>query len=380
MNNDELIKKEGLDFGLFMIISILAVSGTIMIISSSSAYAYYYLSGDTYHFLRKQILWLVLGGLAMMIGLKIDLLKLKNISFWLYLLSVGLLGLVLHPAVGQKYNDARRWFSFMNQSFQPSELYKIALILFLASRLSWEKHRPDTFGKFLVYFFFIMTPVALIVMQPHMSASILIIMISFTLMFYAGAKIRYYIFSILVLIPPAIVIVNMSPYVQARINTFVNGATDPSGDGFQIMQSLYAISSGGIFGVGPGRSLRKFLYLPEPYNDFIFSIFAEEFGYIGVILLFTVFIAFMIKGYLISKNVEDRFMSYTAFGIVTMVMFQFIINIAVVTAAIPVTGMPLPFFSYGGTSFVILMGQMGLLLNISQYRKIISIADKRQLN
>jgi cell division protein FtsW len=376
MKTEEIKKTENIDFGLFIIISVLAIAGTIMIISSSSAYAYHYLNGDTYHFLRKQIIWLLLGSVALIIGLRINLVKLKNFSFILYIISILLLIFVLVPGIGQKYNDARRWYSFMNVSFQPSELYKITLVLFLSARLSWDKHRPDTFKKFLVYFMFIIIPVGLIIIQPHISASILIIMISLTLMFYAGAKIRYYIFSLAILVPVLALIVKFSDYAQSRIYTFLNAGNDPSGEGFQILQSLYAISSGGIFGVGPGKSLLKFMYLPEPYNDFIFSIFCEEYGFIGVMLLFMVFTAFMLKGYLISKNVQDKFMSYTAFGIVTMVMMQFIINVAVVTATIPVTGMPLPFFSYGGTSFVILMGQMGLLLNISQYRQNTGLAAK----
>lgn len=369
MKTEEIVKNEGIDFGLFVIIAVLAVAGTIMIISSSSAYAYYYLSGDTYHFLRKQLIWLALGSIAMLAGIRMNISKLKNYSFALYMISVFLLVLVLHPQIGQKYNDARRWFSFMNQSFQPSELYKISLILFLSARLSWDKHRPDTFGKFCVYFLFIMIPVGLIMMQPHISASVLIILISFTVIFYAGAKIRYYIASLVILIPLMIFILKFWEYARIRVTTFLDSGGSLTGDKFQITQSLYAISSGGITGVGPGRSLQKFLYLPEPYNDFIFSIFSEEFGFIGVIVLCGLFVAFMIKGYLISKNVCDRFMSYASFGIVTTVMFQFIINIAVVTDTIPVTGMPLPFITYGGSSFVLLMGQMGMLLNISQYRE-----------
>ncbi len=377
MKNSETVKKEKVDFGLFVIIAVLAVTGTIMIISSSSAYAYSYLNKDTYHFLRKQVIWLVLGSGAMLAGLKINVPKLKNYSFLLYIVSVGLLGLVLVPGIGQKYNDARRWFSFFNQSFQPSELYKTSLIFFLSARLAWDKHRPDTFGKFLIYFIFIMVPVGLIILQPHISASILIILISFTIMFYAGARIRYYLMSLMLLTPLMLIVYKASEYAQVRVKTFLESGSDPSGDGFQIIQSLYAISSGGLLGVGPGRSLRKFLYLPEPYNDFIFSIFSEEFGFLGVLILFGLFLAFMIKGYLIAGNVEDRFMSYAAFGMVTMVMFQFVINVAVVSATIPVTGMPLPFFSYGGSSFVLLMGQMGILLNISQYRKSSGLSGKK---
>lgn len=378
MKDEQIKKTESVDFGLFVIISILAIAGTIMIISSSSAYAYYYLNGDTYHFLRKQIVWLLLGAIVLVIALKINIMTLKKYSFLIYLVSVALLVLVLVPNIGQKYNDARRWYSLAGFSFQPSELFKISLIIFLSSRLSWEKHQPNTFMKFLGYFMFIVSPIALIFLQPHISASILILLISFTLMYYAGSKIKYYIFVLIILGPPIAFFIKVSDYAQARINSFLNAGSDPSGDGFQIIQSLYAISSGGVFGVGPGKSLRKFLYLPEPYNDFIFAVFSEEFGFIGVILMFTLFFAFMLKGYLISKNVDNKFMSYTAFGIVTLVMFQFIINVAVVSATIPVTGMPLPFFSYGGTSFVILMGQMGLLLNISQYRKSGGLAAKIQ--
>lgn len=360
--------KRPFDFWMFITVLILLSLGTIMIFSSSAPAAYNYMHGDTYYFLRKQLISAPLGIIAMFVMMNYDYRKLGKWSPVFLVISLVLLSLVWIPGIGRMENGARRWFSIAGQSFQPSEIAKLSVILFFAHSLSKRKDQLQNFFKGLVpYLVLIGVFAGLLMLEPHTSCTIIIGMVACIILFCAGARIKHFL---LLSTPVAALlgaVIYFSDYRRARVLSFLDPFKDPSGDGYQAIQSLYAIGSGGLFGRGLGRSLQKFLYIPEPYNDFILSVLAEELGFIGVITVMLLFLIFIWRGVKISMNAPDVFGSLAAIGITSLVAVQVIVNVAVVTSSMPVTGMPLPFFSFGGTSLVFLMCGVGILLNISRY-------------
>lgn len=263
-------------------------------------------------------------------------------------------------------------------SFQPSEVAKIGLIIFFAALLTNHKDRIQEMGKGFFYPFLFVLPVAaiLVIVQNHLSATLLIIMIVSVMMLMAGSRLKYFLtFGTMGATAGGIGLFAYAKLTKEgwfrikRFITFFDPFGDKQGDGWQIIQSLYAIGSGGLFGVGLGNSTQKYLYLPEAHNDFIFSIIAEELGFVGCIFVIVLFALFIWRGILIAIKAPDMFGSLIAVGITSMVGLQAIINIAVVTSSMPNTGMPLPFFSYGGTSLLILLASVGVLLNISRASK-----------
>jgi cell division protein FtsW len=275
-------------------------------------------------------------------------------------------------------DGAKRWVSLGFMSFQPSEIAKIGLIIFYASLLTKNKDRLHEMGKGFFYpLLFILPVIAILVgVQNHLSATILIVMIVSVMMLMAGTRLRYFL--TFGTAGAATGVTALFLYAKmtgkglfriTRLITFLDPFADVQGTGWQVIQSLYAIGSGGLFGVGLGNSTQKYLYLPEAHNDFIFSIIAEELGFVGCIFVMILFALFIWRGILIAIKAPDMFGSLIAVGITTMIGLQAIINIAVVTSSMPNTGMPLPFFSYGGTSLLILMASVGVLLNISRVSK-----------
>lgn len=354
-----------MDFWIFITIAILLAMGTIMVFSSSAAYAYSRF-GDTYYFLKRQLIWLAVGFVAMMVTANFDYRRYAKMSPWL--IGVTLVLLILTALVGIEQNGAQRWLGTSSFSFQPSEILKITLIMFLAYVMSKNYRKMGTFLTGFVMPIAITGGFALILYkQPHMSCALIIVSVTAIMMVLAGTKIRYFVGAVAAMVPIVIGIVVKMPYIMERVLTFLDPFADTSDSGYQIIQSLYAIGSGGLFGRGIGRSLQKYLYLPEPYNDFILSILAEELGFVGVIAVIFLFGLLIWRGFRVANNAPDRFGSLMAAGITALIAVQVVINIAVVTSSMPVTGMPLPFFSYGGTSLVFLMADMGILLNISRY-------------
>jgi cell division protein FtsW len=275
-------------------------------------------------------------------------------------------------------DGAKRWISLGFISFQPSELAKIGLIVFYATLLTKNKERlGEMWGGFFYPLMFLLPVIAILVgVQNHLSATILIILIIAVMMLMAGSKLRYFLtFGTIGAVTGLgalfayAKITGKGMFRITRLITFLDPFADVSDTGWQIVQSLYAIGSGGLFGVGLGSSTQKYLYLPEAHNDFIFSIIAEELGFLGCAFVIILFALFIWRGILISIKAPDMYGSLLAAGITTMVGLQAIINIAVVTSSMPNTGMPLPFFSYGGTSLLILMASVGVLLNISRASK-----------
>lgn len=358
------------DFWLLLAIIMLLGLGTMMVFSASSASAYALGKNSTaYTILKSQIMYAVIGIVGMGIVSMIDYKIIARMTLPLF--GVCIVLLVLVQLIGKTLNNAKRWLNF-GISFQPSELYKIAVILFLAYVFSKPglSYKAVRLMGIAIYMLPIAVGIGLIALQPHISCVLIIGLVMVAMMFAGRVKLPTYICmaacaGLMVAVVLGTGKVNFS-YIAERFNTFLDPEHDTSGDGYQIMQSLYAISSGGLFGKGFGRGVQKYLYLPEPYNDFILSILAEELGFVGVALVLSLFALFIWRGYKISRCAPDKFSSLTAFGITTLITVQVLMNVAVVTSSMPVTGISLPFFSYGGTSLVILMCSMGILLNISK--------------
>ena len=276
---------------------------------------------------------------------------------------------------------ARRWINIAGFNFQPSEVAKVGFILFFAAILSdvKEKGKIKKYGWGFIFPIIWLLPIiaAIFVLQNHFSATAIICVVTALQMFVAGSRILSV--GVMGLVAGGLILSGMtiknggmsfgSGFRGSRIQTWLDPFSDPTGDGWQIIQSLYAIGSGGLFGVGLGNSKQKYLYLPEPHNDFIFAVLAEELGFIGCLFVILLFVVFIWRGIIIAMRAKDNFGCLIAIGIVAMLGLEAIINIAVVTGTMPVTGMPLPFFSYGGTAIITNLVAVGILLNISRTAK-----------
>ncbi len=360
------VKKREYDFWLLFTIIVLLTMGTIMVFSASSYHALYYM-GNKYHFLIRQLIWGTVGLVAMFLVSNIDYRRIAQFSPLLMIGSIVLLVVVLIPGVGNTVNGATRWFNFGFASFQPSELMKIAIILFFSYSLSKNGDRVGKFWTGLVpYLLIVGVTDVLLFLEPHMSAIILISMVAVIILFFAGAKVWHFVAMVVPLIIPAWILITSDEYRVQRITAFMDPFKYKQGEGYQVVNSLYAIASGSLFGRGLGKSMQKYLYVPEPHNDFIFSILAEELGFIGAITVVILFLLFIWRGIRIAMNAQDKLGSLIAAGLTSLIAIEAILNIAVVTSTVPATGIPLPFFSYGGTSLVFLLISMGILLNISK--------------
>ncbi|MDI9514988.1 MAG: putative lipid II flippase FtsW [Clostridiaceae bacterium] len=359
-------RKREYDFWLLFTVMVLLAMGVIMVFSASSYYAAYNWN-NKFHFLIRQLLWSCVGLVCMFVISNIDYRRLAIISPVLMLISIVLLILVAIPGIGAKYNDARRWFNLGFTTFQPSELMKLSLIMFLSFSLAKNSGKLRFFFRGLVPYLLIVGFVdLLLLLEPHYSCAVLITLVAVVILFCAGARIFHFLAIGVPTIAAAACLVISSEYRLQRFLAFLDPFADPQGSGYQAVNSLYAIASGSIFGRGLGKSLQKYLYIPEPQNDFIFSIVAEELGFVGAFTVIVLFLLLIWRGVRISMNAPDMMGSLMAIGITSLVAIETIINIAVVTATLPVTGMPLPFISYGGTSMLFVLASMGILLNISR--------------
>ena len=354
-----------MDFTLLITIILLLGIGLVMLLSASSPSALAD-TGDSYYYFKRQLIFAILGVVAMFAISKIDYRFYQKFYIHSYVISIILLVAVL--LVGRKINGAQRWIYLTETfSFQPSEMVKFLIIVFYAGILVKNRDDLPKFKNgFLKHFFWVLPIIGLLLLQPHFSASVVILGIVVVMMLVAGCKFRHFLTAGSILIPIVIVLVVLEPYRLQRVLTFLDPWQDATGDGWQVIQSLYAIGSGGLFGVGLGDSTQKYLYIPEPHNDFIFSIIGEELGFLGCVLIILLFAVFIWRGILIAMKSPDMFGSLMAIGITALIAIQVIINIAVVTSSMPATGMPLPFFSYGGTALFIILCEMGVLLNISR--------------
>ena len=341
-----------IDFTLIITIFLLLSLGLVMLLSASSPSALSE-SGNSYAYFSKQLIFAVLGIIAMMFISKIDYRFYQK--FYKHAWWVSLLLLVLVLVAGKTINGAKRWIYVTETlSFQPSELVKILMIIFYAGILVKNRDELGLFKKgFLKHILMLAPIIGLLLLQPHFSASIVIVGICSIMMIIAGCKFWHFLaVGGSIGIPGIIALIALEPYRLQRVTTFLNPWKDATGEGWQVIQSLYAIGSGGLFGAGLGESKQKFLYIPEPHNDFIFSILGEELGFIGCTVVLILFAIFIWRGVLIAMKAPDMFGSMLAIGITALVAIQVIINVAVVTSSMPATGMPLPFFSYRRNSSV----------------------------
>ena len=361
------------DFILCITVFLLLAIGIIMVLSASAPSSLS-TNGDSYTHVRKQAGFAILGIALMFLISKIDYRFYKKYYWAIYVLSCLILLLVIVPVIGREVKGATRWINLGFGQFQPSEITKIGLIIFYAGYLSDHKNDLKSFWKgFVKPFLFLVPPIGILFfVQNHLSASLLIGLVTCTMMIVAGCRILHFTISGLVAGCGTAVglfvmqVTGSGGFRLDRIETFFNPWENATTTGYQLVQSLYAIGSGGLFGLGLGESKQKYLYIPEPHNDFIFAILAEELGFLGCLAVIVLFGIFIWRGVLSAMKAPDMFGSLLATGITALVGLQAIINIAVVTGSIPTTGMPLPFFSYGGTALVILLCAVGILLNISR--------------
>ncbi len=365
------LKAGSMDFQFLGVVIVLLSFGLIMILSASSpvAYASSSTNHDSFFYFKKQLMWAIIGGVAMFVAANYDYRKLKKWSKLALFGSLGLLILVLIPGIGVVVNDARRWIQIGPINFQPSEVAKFGVVLFMATNLAQNYKILKRFGGLMFYLVILGIFAGVIMLEPHFSCTMLILSSAAIMLFVAGARWKH----ILGLAVPAgigvVALVASAPYRLQRVTTFLDPFKDIQGEGWQIVQSLYAIGSGGIFGAGIGQSRQKYLNIPEPQNDFIFSIICEELGLFGAILVIALFAFLIYRGVKIALDAPDLFGTLLTVGIISLIAMQALVNIAVVTSSIPVTGMPLPFFSYGGTALAITMAEMGVVLNVSKHKK-----------
>lgn len=324
--------------------------------------------GDPYYFFRHQLLFGVLPGLVLMFfAQKIDYHFWKKFAFGFFAINLIFLVLVFIPGFGLNFQGASRWIKLGPFSFQPSEMLKLSLILYLAAWLEGKREKGADFFEGFVPFLAIVSVVGfLIIKQPDMGTLGIVVLIAMAVYFMSGARFQHLSFMLGAGALAFLALVKFESYRMSRLLVFLHPELDPRGIGYQINQALLAIGSGGIFGLGLGHSRQKFSYLPEPVGDSIFAIIAEELGLIGAAALVILFMIFALRGLKIAKNAPDVFGRLLAIGITSWIIFQALINISAISGLVPLTGITLPFISYGGTSIVFLMIGVGILLNISK--------------
>lgn len=359
-----------MDYVLLTAVLILLLIGVLMVYSASSVWSDYKF-GDEFFYLKRQMLFAIAGLIGIWVMVKIPYFKWVNWAVVIYIACFVLLIALFIPGVGIVRGGAKSWIGVGAFSIQPSEFMKLGLILLFAKLLPQNQHKlPNFLQGFMPMLLLILLPFGLIMLQPDLGTGVVFVLSGMLLLFIAGAKISHFIgLASLGLVGLAGLIIS-APYRISRIQAFLNPWEDPLGDGFQIIQSLYAIGPGGLMGLGFGNSMQKYFYLPEPQTDFIFSVMAEELGLIGGTFILFLFFIVVWRGFLIAVHAQDLSASLMAFGITSLIMIQVMINISVVIGLIPVTGITLPLLSYGGSSLTLTLLSLGILLNISRYATI----------
>lgn len=358
------------DFLLMLTTLLLLTFGIIMVYSASAVRAEY-INGDAFYFAKRQLLFAGVGIAAMLFIMKIDYWKWKELAKVILLVCFILLIAVLIPGVGLVRGGAQSWIGVGAFSIQPSEFMKLGMIIFLARYLSEHQKKITSFKSGLAPSLgIVFSAFGIIMLQPDLGTGTVMVGTCIVMIFISGARIRHFVFLGLIGIAGFIGLIVSAPYRIKRITSFLDPWSDPLGSGFQIIQSLYAIGPGGLFGLGLGQSRQKFFYLPEPQTDFIFAILAEELGFIGGSVILLLFSILLWRGVRVALGAPDLYGSLLSIGIISMVAIQVMINIGVVSGLMPVTGITLPFLSYGGSSLTLMLMAMGVLLNISKHSKI----------
>jgi cell division protein FtsW len=351
---------------LFGVAIVLLSAGVVMVYSASAIVAADRFH-DPYFFLKKQVFWAVLGAACLWLAIKVDYRRLEGFVLPLLIFAGILLVLVLVSPLGQAINGTRRWIRLGPVSFQPAELAKLALVLYLAAFLAKKGEVIEDLRRG------ILPPLAvagllaaLVLAQPDLGNCLTLITLTFTLLFLAGGRARHLGLILAAALPPLVVAIWAAPYRLRRIVAFLDPWSDPRGSGFQIIQSWLALGNGGIFGQGIGASRQKLFYLPESHTDFIFAIIGEELGFVGAAAVVALFVVLVWRGFRIGLRAPDPFGGYLALGITVLIATQVLVNLGVVTGLLPTKGLPLPFLSFGGSALLVTMLSTGVLLNISQ--------------
>lgn len=356
-----------IDYLLLFGIIFISIFGVLMIYSASYVWAEYKFH-DPYKFMKTQAMFLIVGYFLIILMLKVPYPKYLSKANLIFTLCFILLILVLIPGIGTIRNGSRSWFGIGSFGVQPSEFTKLGMIIFTSKYLAHnEKILNNIKNGVLPILAVLMLVFGLIMLQPDFGTGVIIVMSIIVLLFVSGVKMGFFIRMGILGLLGVVGLIIVAPYRMQRIVSFLNPWSDPLGSGFQIIQSLYAIGPGGLLGLGFGNSIQKHFYLPEPQTDFIFAIISEEFGFLGILIVAGIFLLIIQRGFHIAIHCENKFGKYLAFGITFQLAFQAILNLMVVVGLIPVTGVTLPFLSYGGSSLLITMISMGILLNISKY-------------
>lgn len=395
----ELRARGPVDLPFLMLTLLLLAIGLIMLLSASSYAARYAAAagynpsegvmGDPFYFFKHQGLYAILGVVVMLVVSRFDYQRLRFMSVPVLLVAVFLLFLVAFTPFGVTRGGSTRWLKMLlvaGPTYQPSEIAKLGVVLFFAASLSKRKsgipqfnrrlHQPfeslrnfyywSELAELVPYGLILVVIAGLMMLEPHISGTVLVMAAGAAILFAAGIRLGWFVCGGGLLVVAVYVMVFVVGYNSSRISIWLDPWSDPTDTGYQIVQSLYAVASGGLTGLGFGLSRQKYLYLPEEQNDFIFAVVAEELGFVGAALIVILFALLVIRGYWLALHAWDRFGSLLVVGIVTLLAVQVFLNMAVVTNVIPTTGISLPFFSYGGTALIIQLAEMGIILAVSR--------------
>ncbi len=389
---EQQLARGPIDLPFLALVILLTVVGLIMLLSASYPSAYYNLDpnintgGDPYYYFKRQLIFAVLGLIAMGVLGRINYQHYRWMSFFVLGAAVVLMALVFTP-LGRSVDDARRWIVLFGIRFQPSEVAKVGIIMVFAAMLSKRKSQlkepkkwsrrslTGRIGGFLSrigllelipYGLILVLVLGIIALQKHMSCMVLIAVAAASVLFAGGISLWWFALGGGAVVAALNYIITNTDYMTARIESWKNPFADPLGDGYQVIQSQTAIGSGGLLGLGFGNGKQKFLFLPEEHNDFIFAVVCEELGFIGACVIILLFVLLIVRGYWLALHARDRFGTLLIVGITTLLAAQVFLNIGVVTGVVPPTGISLPFFSYGGTALLIQLGEMGIILSVSR--------------
>lgn len=360
-----LLDERGLlDVPFLALTILLVVIGVLMMFSASYARAYVVKDNGTHYFVRQAIFAVVGIGIMLFVS-RVNYQLWRGVSF--IVLSVSIFFLLLVPIFGTEEGGAKRWIWIGFTSFQPSELTKLAIVMSFASLMSTYREKMQTFRYGVLPFAAILLVVCvLLALERHFSGILIILAIGASMMFLGGVQLRWFVVGGIAVAAFAAIYLTTMGYASDRVTAWRDPMSDPADTGYQILQSLYAIGSGGLMGLGFGKSRQKYLYLPEEHNDYIFPIVCEELGFIGAIVIILLFVLLILRGYWIAMHARDRFGALMAAGLTTHMALQVFLNIGVVTNFLPATGISLPFFSYGGTALLLQLFEMGLILAVSR--------------
>lgn len=363
--NETTSKRGKMDLPFLLLTLVILAVGLIMVLTASYVRAYYE-EGNAARVFTRQLLFSVSGVGLMIVASRFSPRLYRRFSMWVLIIALGLLLIV--PVIGVKSGGARRWISVVGAfTFQPSEIAKAGIVMSFSAMAASFKEKMKTFKYGVLPFVAILAiVVGLLALEPHLSACVIIVTLGMILMFAGGTRIYWFILVGLGAGGIGWLLVSKFAYASARVQIWLDPMANKLGEGWQIVQSLYAIGSGGLLGLGLGQSRQKYLYLPEEHNDFIFSVVCEELGFIGAVLILLLFALLIIRGYWLAMHAKDKYASLVITGMTSLLALQVFLNVAVVTNLIPCTGISLPFFSSGGTALWIQLIEMGVVLSFSR--------------